>query len=121
MKKHRWQEWVNLVLGLWVVVSPWAVAQAIASAEGVGAAAMWDDYLVGIAVALLAAAALVAFQPWEDWLNLALGCWLLVSPWVLGFSSSAALMWNAVVVGALIVVFAGWALAEEPAKKQATE
>jgi hypothetical protein len=73
---------------------------------------MWNHYVIGIAVAVLAAIALFAFAAWEEWINLALGAWLLVSPWLLGFSTSAALMWNAVIIGVLIALFAGWALAE---------
>jgi hypothetical protein len=82
---------------------------------------MWNHYVIGIAVALLAAAALVAFKAWEEWLNIALGTWLLVSPWLLGFSVSAALMWNAVIIGALIVAFSGWDLAEAQGLKRAAK
>src|SRR5215470_19223722 len=27
---------------------------------------------------------------WQDWLNLILGAWLFISPWVLGFANTAA-------------------------------
>lgn len=40
----------------------------------------------------------------------ATGAWLLVSPWPLGFSASTALMWNAVIVGALVALLAAWTL-----------
>lgn len=113
MKKH-WQDWVNLVLGLWVFVTPWVLQHTMATGAGasgaVTSAAMWNLFIVGIAIALLAAAALFAFQVWEEWINLALGAWLLVSPWVPGFSASALLAWNAVIVGALVLLFAGWAI-----------
>jgi SPW repeat-containing protein len=113
MKKH-WQDWGNLVLGLWIFASPWALQHTMASGTESAAAnnaTMWSLYIVGIAVAALAVAAIFAFRAWEEWTNIALGVWLLVSPWVLGFSSSAFLMWNAVIAGALIVVLAGWAIA----------
>jgi hypothetical protein len=113
MRKH-WQDWGNLVLGLWVFASPWVLQHTMAAgAETAGAvtgSAMWNLYIVGIAIAALATAALFAFQAWEEWLNLALGAWLFASPWVLGFSTSVLLMWNAVIVGALVVLLAGWAI-----------
>jgi hypothetical protein len=114
MKKH-WQDWGNLVLGLWVFISPWFLQQITATGAEAGSAAtssavVWNLYIVGIAIAALAGTALFAFQAWEEWTNLALGAWLFASPWVLGFSSSALLMWNAVIVGALVVALAGWAL-----------
>ena len=108
--KQRWQDWSNLVLGLWVFFSPWILQQALASGTAASSAATWNLYIVGIAVAVVAAGALFAFQVWEEWTNVVLGAWLFASPWVLGFSSSAVLMWNAVVVGALIVILAGWAM-----------
>ncbi|MFQ5775324.1 MAG: SPW repeat protein [Kiloniellaceae bacterium] len=112
----RWQDWGNLVLGLWIFASPWVLQHTMATGAeatdmAANNAAMWSLYIVGIAVAALAVAALLAFQAWEEWTNLALGAWLFVSPWVLGFSSSALLMWNAVIVGALVVVLAGLAIA----------
>ena len=113
MRKH-WQDWGNLVLGLWVFASPWVLRHTMAAgAETAGAvtgSAMWNLYIVGIAIAVLAAAALFAFQTWEEWINLALGAWLFASPWVLGFSTSVMLMWNAVTVGALVVLLAGRAI-----------
>ena len=42
---------------------------------------------------------------------LALGAWLLLSPWIIGFSGTVPLMRNSVICGALIFVFAGWGLA----------
>jgi len=121
--KNRWQDWGNLVLGLWVFISPWVLQPTLATgAEATSAAtsnaAMWNLYIVGIAVAALAIAALFVFQAWEEWTNLALGAWLFVSPWALGFSSSAFLMWNAVIVGALVVVLAGLAIAPPQGSSQ---
>jgi len=122
MKKRHWQDWVNFALGLWVIISPWTIAHVMATTSepgGVTEAAMWNQYLVGSAVAILAVVALYAFAAWEEWLNLVLGAWLLVSPWLLGFSTSAGLVWNAVVIGGLVLIFAGWALSEEQFFKRA--
>ena len=116
MKKQHWQDWVNLLLGLWVVIAPWTITHVMASAQnpsGVPASAMWDHYFVGIVVAILAAVALSAFQAWEEWVNVALGVWLLLSPWIFGFSASAVLAWNAVIIGVVITWFGGWALSDE--------
>lgn len=121
MKGQHWQDWINAVLGLWVIVSPWTLVHVMASPTdpgGVTEAAMWNQYVVGGAVAVLAVVALLAFKAWEEWTNVVLGPWLLVSPWLLGFGASAALTWNAEILGALVVVFAGWALYEEQGPTQ---
>lgn len=127
MKKRRWQDWINVALGLWIVASPWILQHAMAAA-GVMAgeagpgdatqAVMWNMYLVGAAVAATAGAALIAFQTWEEWTNVVLGGWLLFSPWILGFSSVTALMWNAVIAGAIVVALAGWAISTAQGREQ---
>jgi hypothetical protein len=121
MKKQHWQDWANLVLGLWVIASPWTIAHIMASPEnpaGAPDAAMWNHYLVGIAVAIVAVIALFAFAAWEEWANIALGAWLFLSHLLLGFSGSAALTWNAMIIGALVVGFAGWVLNQEQRGQQ---
>jgi hypothetical protein len=109
MKRH-WQDFAILVLGLWVFLSTWALPHEMAGdPETTGAVitvAMWNLYVVGIAIALLATATLFAFRVWKEWTNLVLGAWLHISPWVLGFSTSALLAWNAVAAGALLVLLA---------------
>lgn len=41
---------------------------------------------------------------WQDWACIALGAWLLASPWVLGFSTIGAAAWNAAIFGMAIIV-----------------
>ena len=41
---------------------------------------------------------------WEDWLGVALGAWLLVSPWVTDYSTSDAATMNALVMGVILVL-----------------
>lgn len=115
MKKQHWQDWIVLLLGAWVFSSPWLLPHGMTGEAigGAGASAMWNLWAVGAAVALLGAAALLTFNIWEEWLALALGAWLLLSPWVLGFSDSTVLAWSAAAAGGLIVVLAGWTLAQE--------
>jgi hypothetical protein len=68
-------------------------------------------YIVGILIAAAAIGTLILFQTWEEWVNIILGGWLLVSPWLVGFSSSALFTWNAVIAGAIVVAFAAWVIA----------
>jgi len=59
----------------------------------------------GILVILAELLTLTVFRPWEEWINVILGAWLIVCPWIVGISSSAAKT-NFVVTGALIAVLA---------------
>ena len=44
-------------------------------------------------------------RTWEDWLTMALGLVIAVSPWLTGQTEPTTLMWNAVIVGALVMIF----------------
>jgi hypothetical protein len=98
----QWKDGGNLVLGLWLAVSPWVLSYAH---EAIPA---WNAHIVGIVIAVAALAALVAFQKWEEWANAALGAWLIVSPLIMGFSALAVPLWNQLIVGALVLGLAAW-------------
>jgi SPW repeat len=74
----------NLVLGGFVALSPWLFAFRYDAARLESAAS-------GVLVVAISIAALIAFADWEEWAVLALGLWLIVSPWVLGFAVAAAM------------------------------
>jgi hypothetical protein len=99
----RWKDAANLVLGAWLAISPWVLGYAAEMA------AAWNAHVVGLIIAVAAGAALVAFQKWEEWTNAALGAWLIVSPYLLGFGESAYALWNQTIVGLLVGGLAVWA------------
>jgi len=105
--KQRWQDWVILAIGVWLLLAPLALSYG-----SVGGAA-WNSYVVGAVVAVFASAALLwPESPSEEWVNLVLGAWLVIAPFVLGFYASAALAaWTQVVAGLLIAGEAIWAMA----------
>ncbi len=103
---RHWQDVVNLVLGLWLIVSPWLFGYAAETA------AAWNGWVPGIIVAVAAAAALAAFHEWEEWVNGLLGIWLIISPWITGYSAVTAAVWNHVIVGIITTVLAFWAAYE---------
>ncbi|MGH8846399.1 MAG: SPW repeat protein [Polaromonas sp.] len=101
--KH-WQDPMNALLGVWVVLSPWALGfqdmtMAMSSAVVIG--------LVLIAVAL---GAIFVPRAWEEWTEGALGLALIVSPWALGFSTHYEATLSSVVSGAVIALLALWTL-----------
>lgn len=114
MNKRHWRDAVNLLVGTWIYLSPWLVKHSmVTETPGGGILGMWDLWTVGLLVFTLAGLALFVFGSWEEWMMVALGRWLAVSPWVLGFTLSAALTWNAVIFGILIASVAAWALPKE--------
>jgi hypothetical protein len=91
---------LNLVLGAVLLLSPWIFAfEAGAQSQ--------NAVVFGVVIAVLAIAGLVAFAEWEEWLNLAAGLWVLVSPWVLGFTDSTNAMHVHLWIGIVVAVLAG--------------
>ena len=101
----KWQDWASFALGLWLAVSPWMAGYAqhdAATANAVG---------VGLVLALGSHFECVACQDIPaEWLNLALGVWLLCAPFVLEFTRSAVASANTLVVGAAVAALAVSAL-----------
>jgi hypothetical protein len=89
----------NLLLAAVLFTSPWFFAHASRTAG-------LDLRLSGAAIIILSLAAMIAFSAWEEWINLALGLWLVVSPWLLGFAHTRAMHFS-IGIGAAIAFFAG--------------
>jgi hypothetical protein len=88
----------NLALAMLLFASPWLFA----GSKGVPALDIWAS---SAAIAAISLAAIFAFANWEEWANLALGIWLVVSPWVLGFTHTSAMHFS-VGVGAAVAFMA---------------
>jgi hypothetical protein len=104
----QWQDSVNLILGIWLLVSPWILPYAALP----GAA--WNARLTGIAIALAAGAALTTYEVWKEWVNVLLAAWLIVSPWFLGYSDVGAPFYNQFIVGLAVGILALWMVATTP-------
>lgn len=105
MGTRRWQDWANLVLGLWLFVSPWVLAYA-------GGAAI-NAHAVGLAIVSFALIAAYMPKAWEEVVNGLFGIWLVVSPFVLGFADATEIALHTVVVGILATAFAFWAMSNQ--------
>jgi hypothetical protein len=71
----------------------------------------------GIIIGAIAIAALVSFAQWEEWVNLILGLWVLISPWVLGFANNVNARWTHVVIGIAVAALAAielWLVQRHP-------
>ena len=69
---------------------------------------------VGVAIVVISWAAIATLQDWEEWVDVALGVWLAASPLVLAYADKQALAWNAMLVGAVVIVIAIWARYSRP-------
>jgi uncharacterized membrane protein HdeD (DUF308 family) len=101
---------INIIAGIWLIISPFVLRYWHMTA------ATWDNIIVGIVVLVLAAIRVA--QPARNlalsWINLILGIWLFISPWVLRYSTDRTPMSNDVVLGIIVFVCAIWSLAASP-------
>lgn len=109
MNEQRWQDWVTTLVGVYVFLSPWIIPYVFPASIAAGLTG-WSHYIAGAAIVVVGVAALADYKLWEEWVDLALGAWLIISPWVIGFSGMTALAWNAVIAGAIVVILSAWAL-----------
>jgi len=102
----RWQDWVSLVLGVLLFISPWVFGTATNTPGS------WNAWIVGVLGVILAlwALAMVGTSVIAEWISLVLGVWLFISPWVLGFATITSAAWTAWIIGILFVVVNGWTL-----------
>jgi hypothetical protein len=105
----------NLILGVILFFSPWLFAFESGPQTG-------NAFICGVIIAVLSLAALAAFAVWEEWLNLIVGLWVIVSPWLFGFAQGTVTTVN-VAIGILVAVLAAielWVKYQQPPQRTAT-
>ena len=104
--KH-WQDPVNVLLGAWLIASPWVLGF-----QGV-TVAMVTTVAIGILLVASSAGAMTVPAAWEEWLDAMLGAGLMMAPLLLGFDSVDAALQNALLTGGLVTFLALWVLASD--------
>lgn len=108
MKETRWQDWLMLLFGVWLFISPF-----IMNYGALTSVFAWNAYILGVVIFVVALVALFSPHKWEEWVNLVLGIWLLISPFVLMVYANDGATWNNVILGILIGTDAVWALGDQ--------
>ena len=101
MRIQHWQDAGSLLLGVWLVLSPFTL--------GFAGAEVWITIALGLCVILFAVEGFVIPSYLEEWGELLLGLALLVAPWTVGYESVSATI-SSVVSGLLVILFAAWEL-----------
>jgi hypothetical protein len=101
MRVQRWQDVASLLVGIWLIFSPWALG--LAGPDG------WLSAVVGLFVILFAIEGLLVPSYLEQWGEIALGLLLVVAPLVMQHESAVSGI-SSLVSGALVVLFAVWEL-----------
>ncbi len=115
-RQYGWASGINILLGVWIMISPFVLAFSHPLP------AVWGNIVVGFVVGLFALirASGAYHQPGWSWGNTLLGLWLIISPFLLGFTHVVAITVNNIVVGVVVGLLAlTSALATKPSKAAA--
>jgi hypothetical protein len=104
---RHWQDWADLMVGLLILLSPWLMGFVEARAPTINA------IVVGGLIIALSALAIRRLEAWEEWLQIALGVWLILSPWLLDYGAAHGARSSHVALGLLITLLAASELWEE--------
>jgi hypothetical protein len=109
MGNRVWFDRIMVAFGVWVALSP----LILRFPGGLAGAVAINAYMVGAAVAILAATAIGAPAAWREWVILVLGIWLLLVPWALGAGAMGFAGWVHAMSGLLIALNAGLAIVQK--------
>ena len=102
-----WRDSIELVIGLWLLVSPLALGFFS------NPTASMTTIAVATVVFFISQLGLANQQPWEEWVNLIAAGILIVSPWLFGYAAETAATWNAIIAGGLLVALTVLQMLEE--------
>lgn len=94
--------WLNVLAGAWLIIAPFVLHYTNATTRT-------NDILIGVIVAVLALfrGAIPSKNTWLSWVNLILGLWLIVAPFILGYANTTP-RWNDVIMGLIVGGLAAW-------------
>ena len=99
---------INILFGIWLILAPFILAYTGLQV------AMWNDIILGVLVGVIALIRTFGTaQAGTSWINVLLGIWLIIAPFVLSYGDNPTPRWNDVILGILIVIFA-WSSAAVP-------
>ena len=103
IKTHRtWEDWCGMLLGALIVASPWFPIQdhsPIVERQTM----ILNTVAIGLVVFGLSQLEYVALQRWQEVATILVGLWLIVSPYVFGYSGEGFLRIYHTSLGAVAV------------------
>jgi SPW repeat len=88
-----WEDWITLVIGVWLFASPWILQVDDSEAAG-------NCLLIGALVIIFELVNFYTLRVWEESFIIVLGAWLIVSSFAM---SGFAVVANGVVCGVLLL------------------
>ena len=103
-KSLKWEDWIGVGIGAWLLASPWVVGYSDQPA------ATMNALVLGSVLVLEKMLQLGIRETAEEWIDVVAGVWLMIAPFALGFADHRLALVNAEAVGVLSVLFASLAM-----------
>ncbi len=105
MKTARTLGWCVVIAGIWEALAPFILGFSSIPV------ALWNAMIVGVVLIVLAVIAVYSQKSGTvktmEWINAVLGLWLILAPFILGYTASPRA--NDITVGVIVIVLAVWA------------
>jgi len=101
MRIQHWQDGASLLVGIWLVVSPFGL--------GFSGAALWITIVLGLGIILFAIEAFIVPSYLEEWGEMLMGLALILAPWTFGYGLGSAAV-SSMLSGLVVILLAGWEL-----------
>jgi SPW repeat-containing protein len=97
----KWASWTNVVFAVWLILAPWILGYHMIVPT-------FEDLLLGVSVLIIALWSANTIQDTTGyaWTNAALGIWIAIAPWGLGYRNLSQALANDVIVGILVAALA---------------
>lgn len=102
---------LDMIAGIWLILAPFLLGYSGVSA------ALWNDIVLGVAVIVLSGIRTTEEgmkMSWASWLSVALGIWLVIAPFALGYSANGRALWNDIILGVIVGILALWSALSSP-------
>jgi hypothetical protein len=95
---------MEVVVALWLTISPYGLGLYLSNPL------LLNSVIVGPLIAFFAILRIVLPIRYGglSWINVGLGIWLILSPFLLGLSDMRSALWNSIGVGTLVILLALW-------------
>ena len=113
----RLQDWLTVVIGVLLFISPFVLGATA------NQAAAWTAYAGGVLLAIAGLWSLIKIRSspanhFPEWSEIVIGVLVFLAPWALGFTGLTALAWSAWIAGILAVALAGSVVLNERNRPQ---
>lgn len=102
-RPQRWQDWLTLIIGIWLFITPWIFGFSNTDYS-------WSPFVMGALLFIFSLWAIANRKVAAEAINLIIGIWVFISPWVLGFSHTMNAAWIMFVFGAILIVVDIWGI-----------